>query len=95
MHIIMFIKIYIRFPKGFVKSSCIPDEELWQSKFMPGWNEDWTVNALEIVSAVHTEINGSTTKRVLDHKEVICDEWVDHPVLVVQRDTFANFFHDR
>lgn len=26
---------------------------------------------------------------------VTCDEWVDHPVLIVQRDTFANFFHDR
>jgi hypothetical protein len=23
-----------------------------------------------------------------------CDEWVEHPVLLVQRDTFANFFHD-
>ena len=27
--------------------------------------------------------------------EVTCDEWVEHPVLIVQRDTFANFFHDR
>ena len=26
---------------------------------------------------------------------VVCDEWIEHPVLVVQRDTFANFFHDR
>lgn len=26
--------------------------------------------------------------------EVECDEWIDHQVLVVQRDTFANFFHD-
>jgi hypothetical protein len=23
-----------------------------------------------------------------------CDVWVEHPVLLVQRDTFANFFHD-
>ena len=22
-----------------------------------------------------------------------CDEWVNHPVLLIQRDTFANFFH--
>jgi hypothetical protein len=22
-----------------------------------------------------------------------CDSWVEHPVLIVQRDTFANFFH--
>lgn len=25
----------------------------------------------------------------------LCEQWVDHPVLVQQRDTFANFFHDR
>lgn len=25
---------------------------------------------------------------------VECDDWVEHRVLVVQRDTFANFFHD-
>jgi hypothetical protein len=25
----------------------------------------------------------------------LCEQWVDHPVLVRQRDTFANFFHDR
>ena len=24
----------------------------------------------------------------------VCEEWVSHPVLVTQRDTFANFFHD-
>lgn len=23
-----------------------------------------------------------------------CDVWVEHPVLLVERDTFANFFHD-
>jgi hypothetical protein len=27
-------------------------------------------------------------------KTVYCDEYVDHPVLINQRDTFANFFHD-
>ena len=25
--------------------------------------------------------------------ELQCDEWVNHPVLLIQRDTFANFFH--
>ena len=25
----------------------------------------------------------------------LCEQWIDHPVLVQQRDTFANFFHDR
>jgi len=27
-------------------------------------------------------------------EDLKCDEWVDHPVLLVERDTFANFFHD-
>lgn len=24
----------------------------------------------------------------------MCEKWVSHPVIVTQRDTFANFFHD-
>ena len=24
----------------------------------------------------------------------VCDEWIEHPALLTQRDTFANFFHD-
>lgn len=26
--------------------------------------------------------------------DIECEMWVDHPVLITQRDTFANFFHD-
>ncbi|CAM9414867.1 unnamed protein product, partial [Hapterophycus canaliculatus] len=35
-----------------------------------------------------------TTKGFRSVDSLECDRWVDHPVLVVQRDTFANLFHD-
>lgn len=47
---------------------------------MPGWNLDWTTNAVEFVG------EGISADD--------CDEWVEHNVLVVERDTFANFYHD-
>ena len=67
---------YVPFRRGFVQGDCSPDPQLWRKEAMPGWNEDWTVNAFEKVGAAR------------------CDEWLDHRVLIVQRDTFANFFHD-
>lgn len=71
---------YLQFPKGFIQGKCTPDKSRgWNEKFMPGWNKDLTTAAFEPI-----EEGGSAE----------CDEWVDHPVLVVQRDTFANFFHD-
>lgn len=73
------VQPYVKFPKGFVQSDCKPVPELWQAASMPGWNVDWTVNALETIPS------GAMSK---------CDEWIDHNVLIVQRDTFANFFHD-
>ena len=48
---------------------------------MPGWNADWSVRPTEIVN--------NPSDKLLQ-----CSEWIEHPVLVVQRDTFANFFHD-
>jgi hypothetical protein len=88
----------LRFPRGFLKASCDLNTLLWQSKYMPGWNADITTEALEIVEEIvpNRNSNGSAATRNLDPGSgVVCDEWVDHPVLVVQRDTFANFFHDR
>lgn len=70
---------YVPFPRGFVKGACQPTSA-WRAESMPGWNVDWTVNAFEPVS--ENELAAS------------CSRWVEHPVLVVQRDTFANFFHD-
>ena len=64
---------------GFVKADCELSGQRWQPKYMPGWNADWTTGAVASIETI----------------DAFCDEWVDHPVLVVQRDTFANFFHDR
>lgn len=71
---------YIKFPMGFVSADCTTDPSLWNSMNFPGWNADWTVTALQTVEPSNSKSQ--------------CDEWVEHPVLVVQRDTFANFFHD-
>ena len=46
---------------------------------MPGWNQDWTTKAVSFVG---------------EGRAAECGEWVSHNVLVVQRDTFANFYHD-
>lgn len=46
-----------------------------------GWNADWVYNGMKILD-------------VQQRQAIHCDEWIDHPVLIVQRDTFANFFHD-
>jgi len=73
---------YVKFPKGFVRSTCSPVTSWWKRDFLPGWNADLTVGATEIVSASGLE------------KAYACSEWVEHPVLFLQRDTFANFFHD-
>eukprot|EP00903_Cladosiphon_okamuranus_P018385 g16911.t1 len=35
-----------------------------------------------------------TTSAFQTVDQLQCDRWVDHPVMVVQRDTFANLFHD-
>ena len=70
---------YVHFPKGFVQGDCSPDMSEWTPGHMPGWNADWTIGAFSEVSSA----------------QKLCDEWVAHPVLIVQRDTFANFFHDR
>lgn len=36
-----------------------------------------------------------TVKAVTEASQnVKCDEWIEQPVLIDQRDTFANFFHD-
>jgi hypothetical protein len=62
---------------------------------MPGWNADWTTGAVKSVKAVVTDKSPATTSAAaIGGDAVQCDEWAEHSVLVVQRDTFANFFHD-
>ena len=41
---------YVKWPKGFVKADCELNKEKWQSRFMPGWNADWTTSAVETSS---------------------------------------------
>jgi hypothetical protein len=41
---------YIKYPKGFLRSTCKPDHTNWNSKFLPGWNADLTTNAMETVA---------------------------------------------
>jgi hypothetical protein len=89
---------YVHWPKGFVQAACSTDTTLWKGEVMPGWNEDWTTNAVKTVPSLrsHRPTHGASgAAGEGDGGGVVCDEWVDHPVLVVQRDTFANFFHDR
>ena len=70
---------YVSYPQGFVQGKCIIDDaEGWDPRVMPGWNLDWTTSSFQAVQG----------------EGAVCDEWITHPVLVVQRDTFANFFHD-
>lgn len=93
---------------GFIKAAC-DFTYLWKSDSMPGWNAEWTTGAVQSVDAINSGLEGNVEGRGGagwgaggrggeaggGDGGVVCDEWVDHPVLVVQRDTFANFFHDR
>jgi hypothetical protein len=72
---------YLYFPPGFIQASCTADRSrsAWHGVAMPGWNAALTVDAVQFVDS---------------QQAVQCDEWIDHKVLITQRDTFANFFHD-
>ena len=81
-----------QWPKGFVQATCSPDASLWRGDVMPGWNQDWTTGA---VQPIQTILPGNTGASAGAEGEggvggggggnsVVCDEWVEHPVLVVQ-----------
>ena len=90
-HLYILFSCALRFPMGFIKAACDFSTALWQPRFMPGWNADFTTGAVRSVADINA--GDGVTGTAAD--AVVCDEWVDHPVLIVQRDTFANFFHDR
>ena len=54
----------------------------WLADWLVGWLVDWMAGWLV----------GNCYKLFI-HVRAGC-RWVDNPVLIVQRDTFANFFHD-
>lgn len=83
------VQPYMKFPKGFIEAQDCQFTNRWVDSAMPGWNVDWTINAVKSVSS--HDANGQDP---LENGDIQCSEWVDHPVLVMQRDTFANFFHD-
>ena len=94
----------------FISSICYciqrPFHPLFLIVVMIGWNEDWTTRAVQPITTIYKDPTtataaaggggggGGSTSDSNGGNSVVCDEWVDHSVLVVQRDTFANFFHD-
>ena len=77
---------YIHYPMGFLKSTCQADRTHWDAKYLPGWNADLTVKSMELIPP-------SNSPEQIE-KAYACSEWIEHNVLLIQRDTFANFFHD-
>eukprot|EP01033_Poteriospumella_lacustris_P001401 gene1401-1017_t len=73
---------YPKFPSGFITGDCDVQPEHWQSRVMPGWNADLTTGAYRHI------------RELKNADQVQCDTWIEHPVLMQERDTFANFFHD-
>jgi hypothetical protein len=84
---------YVHYPKGFIRSTCQPVKQNWIKETLPGWNLDLVMNSLESVQPATTSATRSAFGALVP-ETYQCQEWVDHNVLIVQRDTFANFFHD-
>ena len=75
---------YVHYSRGALRAAgCALDRSLWKAEAFPGWNVDWQ-KALEVVDAADAA----------DGDPLACDVWVEEPTLLLQRDTFANFFHD-
>ena len=73
----------IEYPAGTWGGTCNLDESLWRvDGSFPGWNLDWR-NGFQTMPGS----GGSDA-------ELGCDVWEEQPTLVLQRDTFANFFHN-
>jgi len=56
------------------------DTTQWTAEAFPGWNQDWQ-KSLEVLPGE-------------SESDLGCDEWETQPTLLIQRDTFANMFHD-
>lgn len=71
----------IKWSAGSMGGTCKPDaSQGWQKQNFPGWNVDW-FNAFE-------------SSKSQESGNLQCDMWVEEPTLLVERDTFANFFHN-
>lgn len=73
---------YLKPATGTVRTrgTCNINHQHWDPKFYPGWNADWIPGAV----------------RVAGNNEVSCPSSPSSvsKALLLQRDTFANFFHD-
>ncbi|KAH8071399.1 hypothetical protein JL721_4375 [Aureococcus anophagefferens] len=69
----------IAYRKGTLAADCTTDKEVWQSKHFPGWNVNW-FNAFEQTDDLQCDVWDCV--------------WEENPTLIVERDTFANFFHN-
>lgn len=74
---------YIHYPKGFIRSTCQQNPTNFIKDTLPGWNYDLVMGGLENIQSLDLSSNLYS-----------CEKWIDHNVLIIQRDTFANFFHD-
>jgi hypothetical protein len=69
---------YIHYSKGTWSGMCDLEASLWKKESFPGWNADWQQSFVPIRG----------------DGDLQCDVWETKPTLLVQRDTFANMFHD-
>ena len=77
----------IKWSRGTMAGTCTPDSEAgWQQKFFPGWNVNWHTAFEEVKPGAGGGGGGGDP--------LACDVWVEEPTLIVERDTFANFFHN-
>jgi hypothetical protein len=75
----------LKWSKGTLAGTCAADDAAgFKASNFPGWN----VNYFHSFLSVPPE-SGDGSGGALQ-----CDVWVEEPTLVVERDTFANFFHN-
>lgn len=74
----------VKWSRGTLAGQCHPNAEAgWRKELFPGWNENW-FKAFEQLPPSDPIAPDSPA----------CDVWEDTPTLIVERDTFANFFHN-
>jgi len=74
----------LKWSKGTLAGTCTPDEQAgFVASHFPGWNANYHKSFL----ALPPEPEGSSGG-------LQCDVWVDEPTLLLERDTFANLFHN-
>mmetsp|Transcript_42238 Transcript_42238/g.99129 ORF Transcript_42238/g.99129 Transcript_42238/m.99129 type:complete len:693 (+) Transcript_42238:150-2228(+) len=73
---------YMHFSQPVITGLCsVVGDKFNNEKLFPGWNKDWLWNGFKAVKD-----EGS--------RELACDVWEETPSMIVERDTFANMYHD-